>query len=79
LRRPPECAGSIISQVSTDAILMNLQYAPAVFDQQQQQSTTATQQMLDIFAKIAIDLAIALVALRSGGIGTFRAAYPSTK
>jgi len=49
-----------LSGVRTDIILMNLQYAPAVLDQQQQQPTPTTQQMLDIIAKIASDSAIPL-------------------
>jgi hypothetical protein len=46
--------------VPADIILMNLQYAPAVLDQQQQQPTPATRAMLDIIARIAADSGLAL-------------------
>jgi hypothetical protein len=49
-----------LSGMRTDIILMNLQYAPALLDQQQQGPTPATQQMLDIIARIASDSGIAL-------------------
>jgi acyl-CoA thioesterase I len=49
-----------LSGVKADIILMNLQYAPALLDQQQQNPTPAAQQMLDIIAKIASDSAIPL-------------------
>jgi acyl-CoA thioesterase I len=42
-----------LSGVPTDVILMNLQYAPAVLDQQQQQPIPAARQMLDIIERIA--------------------------
>jgi lysophospholipase L1-like esterase len=49
-----------LAGVRTDLILMNLQYAPAVLDQQQQLPTPATQQMQDIIARIAADARIPL-------------------
>jgi acyl-CoA thioesterase I len=49
-----------LSGVKTDVILMNLQYAPALLDQEQQGPTPATQQMQDIIARIASDSGVAL-------------------
>ena len=48
-----------LSGVPSDLILMNLQYAPAVLDQQQQ-PTPATRTMQDIIARIATDSGVPL-------------------
>lgn len=49
-----------LTAVSADIILINLQYAPAVLDQQQQGPTPATQQMLDMIEKVAADAQLGL-------------------
>jgi acyl-CoA thioesterase I len=49
-----------LSGVAADVILMDLQYAPAVLDQNRQQPTPATRQMLDIIAGIATEAGLAL-------------------
>src|SRR5262249_5598986 len=50
-----------LSGTGADVVLMNLQFAPALLDQQQTPTPTpATRQMLDIVAAIAKDSGIAL-------------------
>lgn len=50
-----------LSGVAADIILINLQYAPAVLNQQQQQQPTpAPQEMLDVIARIATQARLAL-------------------
>lgn len=49
-----------LSDVTADVILMDMQYAPAVLDQQQLQPTPATRQMQDIIAEIATEARLAL-------------------
>jgi acyl-CoA thioesterase-1 len=51
---------SRVSKSGADIVLMDLQYAPALLDQQQDQPTPGTRQMLDIIARIAADYRVAL-------------------